>query len=115
MQGVHQSFPEAVPEAGAQLCPGQGVQQPPGQPALHLAPDHDRRPGKRAYLCSYLFSLLSAGSMVPLCAPVLNIMYQFQIALVSHSPVDGDWMAMSGASVPKISCMPNLKGCGAWG
>lgn len=58
MQGVHQPFPEAVSEAGAQLCPGEGVQQPPGQPALHLAPDHDRRPGKRAYLCSYLFSLL---------------------------------------------------------
>lgn len=60
MQGLHKPSQEAVPEAGTQLSAGQGVQRPPGQPPLYLAPDHDRRactyqhPLKRLHVTCYM-------------------------------------------------------------
>ncbi len=48
VQGLHQPVPQAVSQASAQFPSGKRVQCPPGQPALHLAPDHDRRLGKHS-------------------------------------------------------------------
>lgn len=46
LQGFHQPAAQAVAPAGAAISARTGICRQAGQPTLHLASDHDRRPGE---------------------------------------------------------------------